>query len=79
MEQKDSGVHVATVYRTWLVDVRYMVSQPFPDDWDTYQPWKQEAWLKANAIETGQKFKEYVGIDDGSFPTQEQMESSVSQ
>mgnify|MGYP006270626697 CR=1 FL=1 len=76
MDKKESGVHVAKVYRTWMVDVRYYYTGELPNNWNSMKPYEQEAWLKANAVRAGEDFKEYVGIDDGTW---EEMEQSVPQ
>lgn len=78
MDQNDSGVHVATVFRTWMVDVRYYFTGELPKDWDNMKGWEQEAWLKVNGVKASETFKEYVGIDDGNWVTPEQAEQHVS-
>ena len=77
MSEQEAGVHVAKVYRTWMVDVRYYYTGSLPDDWNSMPTWQQESWLKANAIRTGEDFKEYVGVDDGSWPKPEEVEHRV--
>lgn len=62
-----SNEHVVTVYRTWLIDTKYVVSDSFPDNWDDMSNLNREAWIKVHGKALEPSFREVVAVEDGSF------------
>ena len=69
MASDDTGVHVVTVYRTWLIDTNYTVSDSFPDNWDNMSQSLRESWIKLHGKADDPTFREVISVEDGSFPT----------
>lgn len=67
MASEDTGVHVVTVFRTWLIDTKYIVTDKFPDNWDNMTNSSRETWIKIHGKPLDPKFREVVAVEDGSF------------
>lgn len=67
MESNNAGVHVVTVYRTWLIDTKYIVTDSFPINWDGMTNLSRETWVKVHGKQLEPTFREVVAVEDGSF------------
>ena len=58
-----------TIYRTWMVDYKYAVTDGLPTKavWQSMTASQQEQWLRQHGMLLDTKFSEYLGMDDGEI------------
>jgi hypothetical protein len=63
----DNVPREVVLYRTWLVDYKYIVVDPFPAGWNNYSTADKEHWLRTTGALADHKFQEHVSVEDGSW------------
>ena len=78
-EETELNVNRITVYRTWMVDYQYATPENLPSNWSEMRAVEQDSWLRKHGFLLDTKFKEYLGVDDGTILVDEPTTSKVVQ